>query len=329
MNRREKIMALIVGAVVLLFAGIFGVKALLVRPLAEIDKKTAVLREKLDKIKAERRAYFTAEDAVKQLAQRAFSDQVDQASAKSGEILTKQIQQSGLREADFSRTPVGPTKLRGASEIGWSVQGEGKLANILNLLFLVQESPQLHRVEGLTISPNESPGQVRVRFRYLTLVMDPAPIIEGTNLPPKYALNSPERRIFDSIVARDILRPYVKRTPGTAPAAPPPSSSPSGPESFRVVSLSEWMGQPEIHVRDMAGEATARYKPGDTLAGGTIVMVDYRPLPMPGNEALKSFSRVILKIGSEYWAVERGRTLADKYKLAAENLPETLARVSN
>jgi hypothetical protein len=34
-------------------------------------------------------------------------------------------------------------------------------------------------------------------------------------------------------------------------------------------------------------------------------MVDYRPLPMPGNEGLKSFSRVILKIGADYWAVER------------------------
>jgi hypothetical protein len=55
-------------------------------------------------------------------------------------------------------------------------------------------------------------------------------------------------------------------------------------------------------------------------------MVDYRPLPMPGNDGLKSFSRVILKIGTEYWAIERGQTLADKRRLIPDQLPETLMK---
>jgi hypothetical protein len=329
MNQREKALALAVGAVVVIIAGVFAIKSLLLKPLLEIDKKTAALREKVEKVKVERRGYFTAEDAVKKQAQRAFGDQVDQASARSGEILTKQIAVSGLREADFSRMPVGPLKLRGASEIGWSVQGEGKLENVLNLLFLVQESPFLHRLENLTLSPSETSGQVRIRFRFLTLVLEPAPLLDPIDLQPQFALNTPKRRSFDSIVARDILRPYVKRTQPSPSETTPPPSTPPGPESLKVVSLSEWMGQPEIHVRDLTGQTTARYKPGDTLAGGTIVMVDYRPLPMPGNEALNSFSRVIVKIDSEYWAIERGRTLADKYKLASEKLPEQLTQPSH
>jgi hypothetical protein len=56
-------------------------------------------------------------------------------------------------------------------------------------------------------------------------------------------------------------------------------------------------------------------------------MVDYRPLPMPGNEALKSFSRVILKVGEEYWAVERGQTLAEKRRLVPEELPPLPAKL--
>jgi hypothetical protein len=329
MKRREKIMALIVGGLILLFAGFFGVKAVLVKPLLELDKKTAALRDKLDKVKAERRAYFTAEDLVKKYAPGAFSDQVDQASAKSGEMLTKQILLSGLREADFSRMPVGPRKLRGAREIGWSVSGAGKLENVLNLLYLVQKSPQLHRIENLTLSPDEAASQVTVRFRYLTLVMEPAPLVDPAVLPPQLALDSPERRVFDSIVTRDILRPYIKQPPTAPPPSRPTPPAPPAGTGMRVVSLSEWMGQPEIHIRDSASQKTARYKPGDSLDGGTIVMVDYRPLPMPGNEALKSFSRVILKIGSDYWAVERGRTLAEKYQLAPDKLPEQLAKLSN
>ena len=330
MSKREKTMAVAVGSLILLIAAGFGVRAMLVKPLRELDKKTAALREKLEKVKAERRAYFTAEDVVKGHAQRTFSDQVDQASAKSGEMLTKQILLSGLREADFSRMPVGPRKLRGASELGWSVQGDGKLEHVLNLLFLVHKSPYLHRIENLNVSASESPGEVNVRFRYLTLVMEPAPVTDPVDLQPKFTLNGPERRVFDLIAARDILRPYVKRPPpGAAPNPSTAPSTPAGPESYRLVSLSEWMGHPEIHVRDVTNQKTLRYQPGDDLAGGTIVMVDYRPFPMPGNEALQSFSRVIVKIGAEYWAIERGRTLADKYKLAPAKLPEQLAKLSN
>jgi hypothetical protein len=87
------------------------------------------------------------------------------------------------------------------------------------------------------------------------------------------------------------------------------------------------MGQPEIHIRDLTNQKTFRYKPGDDLAGGTIVQVDYRPLPMPGHESLMSFSRVIVRIGHEYWAIERGQTLADKYRLDPDQWPSGLSKL--
>jgi hypothetical protein len=333
MNAREKILAVLVGGIVVVCAAGFGLRAIWMKPLKELDRKTSALREKLDKVRAERRAYFAAEDGVKRFAQRAFSDEIDQASAKSGEMLTKTILQSGLPESEFSRLPVGPRKLAGANEIGWSVQGEGKLQRVIDFLFLLQESPFLHRVDGLVVSPGETPGYVRVRFRYLTLVMNPAPIVDPIDLKPKYTLESPERIIYNTIITRDILRPYVKRQavpkpgsptqPGTAPT---PGVAP-GPESFRVVSLSEWLGEPEIHVRDMTNQRTLRYRPGDSLAGGSVVMVDYRRMPMPGTIGLESYSRVIVKIGADFWAIEHGKTLAEKYKLPPNDWPEQLAKL--
>jgi hypothetical protein len=333
MSSHEKILAWLVGSLAGLLGLGFGAQYVFVKPLNKIDKDIASTRAKLDKVKAERRACFAAEDQVKAFTQRSFATDVDEASAKSGESLTRHILMAGLQESDFTRLPVGPRRLRGASEIGWSVQGDGPLAHVVNLLFVLQESLRLHRIENLSVSPGDAPGKVTVRFRYLTLVMEPAPDVEPIALTPKFTLESPERRIYDGLVARDILRPYLRRVPphtarglsaqpgaGTAPAAPP------GPESLKVVSLSEWLGQPEVHVRDLANQKTLRYKPGDALGGGTIVCVDYRPLPLPGSAGLKSFSRVILKIGSEYWAIEPGRTLADKHKLSAEQLPEQLAK---
>ncbi len=330
MNPREKTLLFAVLSLVGVFVAVFGLKTLLFKRVREIDTQIAGFRSKLEKIKAERRAYFIAEDMVKGLTQRGFSDEVDQASAKSGEILTRLILQSGLREADFTRLPVGPRKLRGANEIGWSVQGDGPLMSVINLLFLLQESPYVHRLENLSVSVGDGPGQVKVRFRFLTLVIDPAPIVAPTNLVAKLTLDSSERRILDSIVSRDILRPYIRRPPpppGTTPSSPPTPGAPAEPENLRVVDLSEWQGQSEVAVFNKTSQKVVRYRLGDTLLGGVIVLVDYRPLPAPDKPGLMSNSRVIIKIGSEYWAVERGRTLSEKYKLAPAQVPENLSRL--
>ena len=333
MNRREKILAGAVSGIIGVFVLGFGTRAILVQPLREIDKRIASSRDRLAKIQAERRACFGAEDQLKAWTLRTFADTVDQASSKSGELLTKHILKSGLPEDEFTRLPVGPRKLRGAQEIGWSVQGDGGLADVIDLLFTLEASPYLHRIESLTVTAGETPGLVQVRFRYLTLVMDPAPEVRHQELAAQDGLDSPKRHLFDGIVARDLLRPYIPRPPPPPPHAPAASGSPAarpgpppGPESFRIVSLTEWMGQPEIHLRDLTRQTTQRHKPGDPLAGGTIVCVDYRPLPLPGKEALRSDSRVIVKIGSDYFAVERGQTLAEKRKLTPAQWPAGLAK---
>jgi hypothetical protein len=330
-NQREKLLTGLVGGIAVLFIVGFGFRWVFLSPLKEVDKKIALARERLGKIQAERRNYFAAEDRLKQITRTSFADTVDQASARSGEMLTKQINAAGLEEADFTRLPLGPRKLRGASEIGWNVQGDGPLTNVVNLLFLLNHSPWLHRTENLSVSIGDRPGVVRVRFRYLTLVMDPAPDVERTNLVPALTLESPERHLLNSIVSRDLLRPYIKRPPEKPqPGQPAPAPSkpgvPPGPEIFRVVSLSEWNGEPEIHIRDLAAQKTVRYRVGEELAGGRIAMVDYRPMPMPGNSLLVSHSRLILQQEDGYWAVERGKTLAEKRRLAPDELPESLVK---
>jgi hypothetical protein len=332
LNAREKKLAIALGSAVLLIGGIFAIRSIVLAPVLEIRKNLGVTREKIAKITAERRNFFAAEDNLKLIAARTFADAVDQASAKSGEILTRTIADARLAESEFTRIPVGPKTMRGASEIGWSVQGDGPLTHIVHLLFLLNESPWLHKIEGLSVSAGDRPGDVRVRFRYLTLVLNPAPDVTRKDLAGKLTLDSPERALLNGIVSRDILRPYIKRPPQAVPpgkgppGAQPGPPRPPGPEAYRIVSLSEWQGQPEVHVRDTAANRTQVYKAGDEIAGGTIALVDYRPLPSPDQPGLLSYSRVILRIGTEYWAIERGRTFADKRKLSAAELPSALAR---
>ncbi len=333
MNAREKLLAVGVLGTAALLGGALGLRAFITKPVTELDKRIVAARERLEKINTERRNFFTAEDRIKALTKLAFADTVDEASARSGEALTKQILQAGLNEASFTRLPVGPRKMRGASEIGWNVQGDGPLTSIVNLLFVLEQSPFLLRLDGLVMAQGDQPGQARVHFRCLTLVMDPAPEVKRETLLAKVGLDSVERRTFDGIVTRDILRPYFKRPPPVVakgssgaravPAGPP---KPPGPETFRVVSLSEWQGQPEVHVRDTVNEKTQRYKPGDPLAGGTIALVDYRAMPLPGASGLQSFSRVIVRVKDEFFAIEHGQTLADLRKLEPEQLPPQLSK---
>ncbi len=324
MNRREKVLATAVASIVGVFVLGFGIKGFFMKPLQAIDKQTAALREKLSRIETERREFFAAEDALKGITQKTFSTDLNEASARSGEMMTKQLALAGLNEADFTRLPVGPRRMRGASEIGWSIQGKGSLDRILNLVFLLQNSPYLHRMESLTLTAYEKPGEIKVRFLFLTLVIDPAPEVEPVALKPKQTLESPERLVYNGILDRDILRPYLKAPPPPAPAnAPGGGGTPAaGPEAMRVVSLSEWEGQPEIHVLDPSGQRTLRFKPGDVFPDqGRIVAVDYRPMPMADGSGRRSDSRVILRVGEEMYAIERGQTLAQKRKLEPGQWP--------
>ncbi|MGZ8939988.1 MAG: hypothetical protein ACXW32_12315 [Limisphaerales bacterium] len=324
MKKREKILAGVVLGFVALFVLGFGVKGFFVKPLKDIDKQVMLLRERIAKINNERREYFTAEDALKKTTQRTFATDLNQASARSGEMITKQIAAAGLNEADFTRLPVGPRRFKGGSEIGWSIQGKGTLDKIVNLIFVLQNSPQVHRIETVTLSAYDKPGEIKVRFLFLTLVVDPAPDVEPIELKPKFTLESPERFAYNTILERDILRPYIKATPPPVNSSQPsaPSTAPAGPEALKVVSLSEWEGQPEVHILDAAQNKTQRYRPGDKLKDNSeVVAVDYRALPSPRNPLLLSHSRVILKIGEEFWAVERGQNLAEKRKLEPKEWP--------
>ena len=189
------------------------------------------------------------------------------------------------------------------------------------------------RVENITLLPVDGAAEVRVDFQLLSLVVGPTkyarqgPIKSRT--VPTETLKSDDRALFAAITQRAFFLPYQKKAPPPPPVPPPTPPStppPPGPETYKIVSLSEWQGQPEIMILDSNRNKTTSYKLGDELAGGKIVMIDYRKMPFPKKPALLSQSRVILSIGEAYWAIERGNTLADKHKLAPQQLPKHLAK---
>jgi hypothetical protein len=57
---------------------------------------------------------------------------------------------------------------------------------------------------------------------------------------------------------------------------------------------------------------------------GEIAMVDFRPMPRPGKPEEVSDSRMIVRIGKDYWAVELGQRLNERRVLRPAELPEEL-----
>jgi len=324
MNRREKALLGMIGLLSVLFAGGWFARNVLLRPLNNLEQQKQEAQEALRKLKETRSAYLRAESYLQQAAARSFGTNTDLATAQAGHMLTEQLSRLGLPEANFNFQPVPARKIRGGQETGWSVQGEGPLGKMIDLLFVLEQTPQLHKIENLVISPGDRPGRIRARFHYLTLVINinsPGPQPE---LKPTFALNSPQRRLYDVIVQRDLLRPYVPGTPDRPRPVTPSVDPASRPETLKIVSLSQWRGDSEVHVCDLTNMKVTSYKTGETLAGGEILGVDYRTMPLAGSAGLVSDSRVILKSGTNYWAVEQGQTLATRYQLAPEQLPAEL-----
>ena len=224
------------------------------------------------------------------------------------------------------------------SELGRAIRVRGGLKNIIDFLYLLETEPHLHRLDQVSITPVPKNNDVDLQVRYVTPVMDLKPedkmVTDQVPTTAPVMLDTATRELYEPIAVRDLMRPYIQR-PATPPPPTPVASTPRGnpptpptpptgasPSRFRVVGLPDWTDDQEVLVTDSATRQIRSYKAGDTLGGGVIACVDYRPMPSKANPELLSPSRVILKVGPDYFAVELGENLTDKRRLPAGMLPE-------
>lgn len=333
---REKILGIAVLSCVGIFIIFMLVQGAILKPAQELKRQKAQLVLKLNKMKKEQEQYKIAEKEVTAAGKMIINGNSDQVNGEMGEFLNEVIQKVELNPRAFTRSPVGPNRVGkgGAKEIGWTVQGEGSLEKIIDLLYLLENSQAFHKLDGIKFTPVNQPGWVKVAFRYLTIVLDPVPDAvkkSGVTNIVVADLTTPERQLYQGIVARDIFRPYVKRPPEVKPQEPSPANQEQAtnnqptfkPEIWKVVSLSEWAGKVEIHLMNTENNSVHLYTPGDKIEGWTLLGVDYRRMPIP-NSILYSDSRVILQNAEGYWAVEPGSTLAQLHQMKVEDLPSNL-----
>jgi hypothetical protein len=242
------------------------------------------------------------------------------------------VERSRLDSRTASYTPISGKRLNGAREVGWTLKVRGSLANTTNLLYLLQDDPQLSRIEHVTWSPVPRSTDVELSLHFLTLVVEPPPGDKPAEIDPKTLVNSADLRSNDRkqyalISDRDLFRPYIRRpTPQVARTNEDDNDNdrrpgPPPPPPLKLVGLPDWGEGPEVNIRNEDSGKLETYSVGEALMGSEIMAVDYRVLQHPRNPLLFSTSRVILRSGRDFFAIEVGDMLAQKHKLTLEQLP--------
>ncbi|NBB95842.1 MAG: hypothetical protein GVY16_08880 [Planctomycetes bacterium] len=343
----------IVARVVMVAAGLFVIYLLasfcIVSPAGELAAREARLRRELRLLdrKNDREARYLA--MLGKYAAATYGDDPVKVSEDIRVRLDRMVEASGMRRDGTARPVTGRSRPNAYREIGWQVDLVGTLGQAVDLLYVLQKDPYVHRLEGLSIVPQRDGRAVDLAFRYMTIVLDEALLemqrkVGGTTKTIRMSTNAvdeaslpgladnPGRAEYGLIAARNIFRPYIqkKSRPDTPVARkrskPAPSPRKSDRNRFKVVSLTDWGDCSDISVKDTETGTIRRYNLGDPLAGGKIVMVDYRIMPRPDDPELLSTSRVIMRLGEDYVAIELGESLASKHRLDAAQLPEELRR---
>lgn len=337
MKGRERLIAITVGAFVGLFTLYLAVNGLVLSPARQKNQQIVQLQDSISKYRREvdREAYLVSH--VKKIAGRTFGFDDLSAGEQFRERIMVLLKTSNL-SGDVKRVVVPPV-VNTFKEVRWQIAIPGaKLPDVVQFLLLLRSESYLSRLENVRFTPNIQTDSVKVDLQFATIVLD-IPNASKLAVTTRSAAESQpailaglDRRPFDGIVTRNLFRPYVQRPPEppavvAQPVFAPPASPAAEPPSdarYRITSLTEWAGSPEVWVTDAYTGKVAIHKVGDALAGGRIVMVDYRSLPSPDDPTLLSPSRVIIKQGPRLWAVELKQTLAQKRLLSRGDVPPGL-----
>jgi len=321
--------------------------AVAINPIRRRRADESALRKSISTLEGENARLAGSLGQYAKLRDRTFADTPLGAGVRVAQRVNELARRAGLGQGDYTATTFTSPGGEGYSLVGCTVLGRRvSLSRLTSFLYLLKNDSHLRRVTNLDITPQQDKSVFNFSLRYVSPVLDdklPVPGVKGrkpltTQQAEIASLNTEQRAAYNVIHERNIFKPYVKRyvapprrdPPRRQPPRrdPPPVRPPPAPAYDRLVvtGLPGAGERHEVHLTAPgSGQATV-HKVGDKIPVGVIAMVDYRELLIPGPDRRKRLSsgRVILKIGRDYWAVERGQPLGGRRLLKPDELPGTL-----
>ncbi|MFP4104931.1 MAG: hypothetical protein ACLFVU_02480 [Phycisphaerae bacterium] len=337
----------VLGAAVLVLYFLAG--SLFLGPMADHSEHAERVQRELRQLDVRLAMGRISHNKLRSIDEQTLGENELEVRQRMNQRLVELWQRSGLEGKMSLNLQRGSSSPKAFREMTAGIKVSGPLEHVVNFLYLLKTDPHLHHVQINSLSRDERTGDVDLDLRYSTIVLyrgkqagaardetlaTTRPVLDQSAA----SLNSTRRRLYTAITSRNPLKPWVKAPPRPKPTPvaqnpnptpkPTPTSKPTPRKSpYVLVSLSGPRDEPVVSVMNQHTREIEDLQVGDSvkgLSGAEIVMVDYRPLPYPQQPELYSSSRMIVKIGQEYWAVELGDNFSDKRLMKHDNLPERL-----
>lgn len=238
MNQREKILAILVGAVVAVLGVKFIFLPIFLGSLNEENRKIESIRKEIEKNNRQLEPRNRLIREWRSVSQRTLSDDPEQANLILGERITSLLTASGLHDVSKSPVPISPTKTSGVTlytPVAVNLSGKGTLAQFVKFLELFYQEPYIVKIKGFTLRP-EGKGDQMVFSTVRIETIIPAKPVQQTIPPvtsrPVVTATQPVLKTgpvsqYALVVDRNIFRPYqapvpppiVKPIPTPAPVA--------------------------------------------------------------------------------------------------------------
>ena len=350
MKRDERIIFIAVVCVTSAAAlGVLG-NFLVLSPLREAARQDKALRAQIDDFQDKNREMDKVCARFAALRDRTFTDQPLDAQVLLATRINQLARQAGLNEENFTASIYNRGTSDAFTELSCRITvTSASPERMVNFLYLLRRDHYLGRVTDLAVTPLSRPGQppgrdLRFDVRYSTLVFAQPPGV--SKVPPRAtpassaataiaALTDSGRAAYDVIVRRNLFAPSAEPvaaaprqpapSPGqTPPPAPPPPVAHTSFDNLVVTGLPRVRDDAEVHLQAPGQDMEKVLKIGDKVPFGQIVLADYRELSLPDKPKERSSSRLILKIGQDFWAVELGHRLGQRRLMRPLELPDEL-----
>jgi hypothetical protein len=227
MNKREKILAILVGAFVVLFIGRSVVKSFFLDPLSEKDRQIESAEKEIQKRQAKLDTRNRLIRTWRNYDQRSLDRDPTKAFLTLNARITNIINSSGLKEG-VSVKPV-PINMKKGNGVDWywpiavNLSARGTLDQIVKFMEMVYQEPYNLKVTGLTIRPEGKNGTLAISNCRIESIVPAKPVSPGiTEKPlPEITATQPVIKLLP-----DSQYAMISKNNIFAPAPPPPPPPP-------------------------------------------------------------------------------------------------------
>ncbi len=272
LQKREKVLAIVVAVLLVAVAGRMGARVLL-SPLSLRQTEVEALAQRIAERQKKIEAALPAQARLAEYRRRSLpSDpQVARSLYQNWLLeLTDRVKFKGRKvESSDGRVVKGIYH-----NLPFTVRGEGSLDQLVQFLYEFYSAGHLHRIRRLSVKPQEKSSDLE-----LTIVIEALSLVDAdrrdklTTLPGNRLARQDLGAYRNSIVERNLFAPYrppvvaQRREPREAPKPPEPVD----PSKFAyVTAIVEVDGQPQVWVKARTKDENYQLREGQRLEIGSF-----------------------------------------------------------